>query len=148
MTKISKKFSKKTPSGRNSPKKTPRSLSEACEGLVYISETDSPIITFAGPGVEEMSATAAAAAAGIEFREPVETVALTEFFARLSEEKDWFGETEKKNAARFRELQAALESTLSDLTIFRFGKVRIDIVVAGLDVSSRIAGIKTSAVET
>ncbi|QQS31800.1 MAG: hypothetical protein IPM50_08900 [Acidobacteriota bacterium] len=123
-------------------------MKEACEGLVFISETDALIIPFRGPRAEEISPEASASAANVEFREPVEELSAEEFFDRLTVEKEWFGEREKKSALRFRKLHALMEELLTDLKVYRFGKIRIDIVIAGIDRTSRISGIKTQAVET
>lgn len=148
MTKNSKKFSKKIPTRKGKRDEEPGSLKEACDGLVLISETDAPIIPFKGPRAEAISPEASAAAANVVYREPVEALSPAEFFDRLTTEKVWFGEDEKKNALRFRKLYELLDEQLKNLTVYRFGKIRIDIVAAGIDRTSRISGIKTQAVET
>lgn len=148
MTKNSKNFSKKTRSRKKFRDTQPFSLKEACEGLVLISETDAPIIPFTGPQAENISPVSAASASSIEYREPVEAISAAEFFDRLTAEKEWFGEKEKKMALRFRRLQSLMEEQLKDLTVYRFGTIRIDIVVAGIGSGSRITGVKTYAVET
>ena len=55
---------------------------------------------------------------------------------------------EKENAKKFGELYALLDERLRDLTLFRFGTIRIDIIVAGIDSEGNAAGIRTFAVET
>jgi hypothetical protein len=148
MAKIGKKISKISPSAGKHSSDRPGLIAKACEGLVYISETDSPIIPFSGPAAESVSPGSAAAASGVEYREPVETVSLPAFFARLTAEKDWFSTEEKRIAARFRELQAALEKELTGISVYRFGRIQVDIVVAGLDKNSCIRGVRTRSVET
>jgi hypothetical protein len=148
MAKFEKKISKKTrPADKNSDNDQGL-IGRACEGLVYISETDHPVIPFLGTAAERVTAEAAADASGVEFREPVETIPFGVFFARLTVERDWFGTEEKEIAARFRALQAALEAELTDISVYRFGQVQIDIVVAGRDKNSRIRGVRTRSVET
>lgn len=148
MTKIGKKKSKKSPDEKKDAAGLAEELDELCKGLFYISETDAPFSAFARIEAGPISPGSVAAAAGIEFREPVEILDHKAFFARLTAEKEWFGQEDRRNASRFRSLQRALEAELTDLAVYRFGRIRIDIVIAGLDKASNLAGVKTSSVET
>jgi len=123
-------------------------IARACEGLIYISETDSPVTPFSSAAIVELSPQKVAAAAGMSNSADVETSPATTFFSRLTQERDWFGDREKENAKKFAELYALLVEHLRDLTVFRFGTIRIDIIVAGIDGEGNAAGIRTSAVET
>lgn len=78
----------------------------------------------------------------------VETVSADAFFERLIAINEWFGDSEKERAARFARLKAELAASLSDLTVFRIGRIRIDIYVVGIDAEGRLAGIATKSVET
>jgi hypothetical protein len=148
MTKIGKKNSKNRPDDKKNSERAGFELDELCKGLYYISETDAPFTAFTKKGEVDLSPGSVAAAAGIEYREPVETIAHEAFFSRLTTEKDWFGEEDKENARRFRVLQAALEANLSNLAVYRFGRISIDIVIAGLDKGSNLVGVRTRSVET
>jgi len=123
-------------------------IARACEGLIYISETDAPLTAFNAPAIAELSPQKVAAAAGVTNSPDVQTAPAATFFSRLTQERDWFGDREKENAKKFGELYALLDERLRDLTVFRFGTIRIDIIVAGIDSGGNAAGIRTFAVET
>ena len=123
-------------------------IAERCEGLIYISETDEAISAFAGDKADEINEADLRDIAGISPDAPVEEISLARFFDRLTTIQDWFGDREKENAKKFGELQQLLEEDLRDLKVFRFGSVRIDIIVAGTDANGQVAGIRTAAVET
>jgi len=147
-----KKIEKKMQDFFTSEKKNDASLFERitqlCDGLTYMSETDAPITAFAGTQASDVNAAVLADVAGISRDVPVEEITLARFFDRLTTIQDWFGEREKENAKKFSELKTLLEEDLRDLKVFRFGSVQIDIIVAGTDQNGNVAGIRTFAVET
>ncbi len=79
---------------------------------------------------------------------PVEERDFAEFFKRLTEIQDWFGDEEKATAQKFAELKDLLERNLRDLKVFKIGKIQIDVYVVGLEAENNLLGIKTKAVET
>lgn len=123
-------------------------IKKASKGLYFISETDAEILPFFGGQAqavtkeEILSQTKSAADA------PVEERSLTEFFARLTEIQDWFGDEEKATAQRFARLKDLLEGNFRDLKVFKIGKIQLDIYAVGLDAENNLLGIKTKAVET
>ncbi|MEO6655827.1 MAG: nuclease A inhibitor family protein [Pyrinomonadaceae bacterium] len=64
----------------------------ACEGLVYISESDAPVLSFSGRITTEGTGKIILQQAGWKTDAPVEEVAFEQFFGRLTAVKDWFGE--------------------------------------------------------
>lgn len=123
------------------------SIEAACESLIYVSETDSPVEFFDG-GAAPDTQKAIAAKAGTGAVSLLSEVTLDTFFDRLTTVKDWFGDTEKERAKKFLELRKLLEEGLLDLKVFRVGRNRVDIYVAGMGANGRVIGIMTSAVET
>ena len=125
-----------------------RQIKKACEGLYYISETDAEISPFFGKQAqavtkeEILSQTESAANSLVEERN------FADFFARLTEIQDWFGDEEKATAQKFAELKNLLESNLRDLKVFKIGKVQLDVYAVGLNAENNLLGIKTKAVET
>jgi len=123
-------------------------LKKIVEGLYYISETDAEIFPFIGNKAEAVTfeevlkQTESAADASVEERD------FNEFFARLTEMQDWFGEEETAVADKFAELKKLLEENLKDIQVFKIGKIQLNIYVVGLDSESNLIGIKTKAVET
>lgn len=118
---------------RPSKKGFKEELENACEGLVYISETDAAVEPFFD---EEFS------------EENFEEIGFHEFFKKLTRNREWFGREEKRRAARFAKLRDVLEENLTDLKVYRSGRIKIDIFVVGKDESGRFAGVRTRAVET
>ena len=125
-----------------------KQIEKVAEGLYYISETDAEIFPFIGNKaqavtVEEiLKETESAADTAVEERD------FNEFFARLTEMQDWFGEEETAVADKFAELKKLLEENLKDIQVFKIGKIQLNIYVVGLDSESNLIGIKTKAVET
>lgn len=120
----------------------------AANELFYISETDAEMIPFVWTNAESVTAEKVVELAATTGDQSVETVDPDAFFARLTQNRDWYGDLEKARAARFAELYAALKTDLRELHVFRIGRVRIDIIIVGLDREGRLAGVRTIAVET
>lgn len=123
-------------------------ISRACEGLVYISETDSPITAFlSGPGNDETDEETLSHITSASNND-VEEIDFHLFFERLIAERDWHGAKEKERAQKFRALKSTLEDNLSELKVFKIGRVRKEIFVVGRDKDNRLMGVRTESVET
>jgi hypothetical protein len=122
-------------------------LEDACNGLIYISETDAPVKPFISKGFTvDREAALKQLSAGADGT--ISEVQFSQFFERLTTIKDWYGEREKTRAKKFLDLQKLIEENLSDRKIFRIGDVRITIFAVGFDSEGRLAGVTTNAVET
>ena len=125
-----------------------REIEEACEGLIYISETDSPLLAFSCPAAGGLTAESILQQTGRGPEEAIEEISFGDFFSRLTAVKDWFGEPEKARAKKFLDLQRLLEENLRHLSVFRIGRIRIDIFVLGLEPDGDLMGVTTKSVET
>lgn len=123
-------------------------IEKATEGMFYLSETDAEISPFFGGPVETTTLNTILRQHEIENMNWVEEVSFDFFFPRLTQIKDWFGDKERENAVQFGHLKKLLETNLTDLKVYRIGKIRIDIYVVGIDDEGNLAGVKTMAVET
>jgi hypothetical protein len=123
------------------------SLEVACQGLAFISETDSDLEPFLAGEVASRSPASYLEALQID-NEPVEEVPFDDFFARLTTERDWHRELDKKRVLQFSKLRKMLENHLDDLRVIRVGRIKIDIYIVGVDSNGRLAGVKTKAIET
>ena len=123
-------------------------IENLCDGLFYISETDAVIVPFTGEKTEAVNGGVVLRQTGTAGDTPVEEVDFDVFFDRLTRIQDWFGERETKRAKKFGELKKLLAENLSELKVFKVGRIRLDIYVVGLDRDGRLAGVKTKAVET
>jgi Nuclease A inhibitor-like protein len=123
-------------------------IKSVAAGLCYMSETDAEILPFSGSRADTVTKENLLNQIGKPADSPVEERNFIEFFARLTEIKDWFGDEEKAATAKFSALKDLLEKNLKDLKVFKVGKIQIDIYVVGLDANGNLAGIQTKAVET
>jgi hypothetical protein len=140
---------KKKKSIKPEPNKTlAEQIGKASEGLYYISETDAEISPFTGTKADAVTKENLLSQTANKPDAPVEERDFTDFFTRLTKIQDWFGDEEKQTAAKFARLKELLESNLKNLKVFKVGRIEIDVYIVGLDSESRLAGVKTKAVET
>jgi len=123
-------------------------LRAACKGLIYVSETDREF----EPVWFDISANKTSADYLDKLRNCTdgasEEVPADEFFQRLSRIEDWYTESERRRAKGFADLFALMKSNLSDIRVFRLGRIQVEIFIVGIAKSGRLIGVKTSAVET
>jgi hypothetical protein len=115
-------------------------IRQACEGLEYPSESDTPFDLFTWPAGGAGTARDQVVAHGGAGRK-MEEVTVDDFFAELVEAED---------GDRFKRLRATLESHLKDLKIFRVGagEVKVDVYLLGRLASGAWGGLHTRSVET
>ena len=123
-------------------------IKNASEGLWYISETDAEIFPFTGSKADSVTKENLLKQIGKPPDTPVEERDFDQMFERLIKIQDWFGDEEKATAAKFAALKSLLEKNLTDMKVFKIGRIELDIYFVGLDKDSHLAGFQTKAVET
>lgn len=123
-------------------------ISRACDGLVYISEQDAPITAFLSGRKPSEKLEETLSFLSSKTGEEVEEVKFEIFFERLTADKDWHRAREKEIANKFRVLKQTLKDNLSELKVFKIGRVRKEIFVVGRDKDNRLVGVRTESVET
>lgn len=124
-------------------------LQQAVAGLLYSTESDEPWEVFQWPACpspvtpEEVLTRSGHPAGTAVTQQSVE-----DFFRNLTQDKDWYGEEERKVMQRYRDLLTTLQQCLPDAQVFRVGKVRVEVYLVGRLSDGGCAGIKTVAVET
>ena len=120
-------------------------LKEATEGLTYQSESDYPVkpLFMKGEGRKSISASDIPKAI-----KPIKQIDLDEFFDSVTREEDWYGPAERKTAQRFQELVKLLRDNLTDIKVYKAGKVKMDVYVVGKTTDGDFAGVTTKVVET
>jgi hypothetical protein len=125
-------------------------LTEAAKDLLYPSESDYPFEYFEWDLSEGNPLTDALVrkytSRGSDA--PVKEVSFADFFGRLTEVRDWYGEEEKATVERFAVLRDRLSQLLADLRVFRVGTVEIDVYIVGKSPSGKWVGLRTKSVET
>ena len=123
-------------------------IKKAAEGLWYISETDAEIFPFTGSKADAVTKENLLKQIGQPPDVVVEERGFDEMFARFIKIQDWHGDEEKATAGKFAALKTLLEKNLTDLKVFKVGRIDRDIYFIGLDREGNLAGFQTKAVET
>lgn len=123
-------------------------IKKACEKLFFVSETDAEVLPFFGKQAQAVTKEEVLRQTESRADMPIEERNFTDFFSGLIQIQDWFGDEEKATAQKFAELKDLLERNLRALSVFRTGKIQLDIYVVGLDAENNLSGVKTKAVET
>jgi Nuclease A inhibitor-like protein len=124
-----------------------KELGEATDGLLFMSESDYPLEVFAW-GSAEPTREFLRGLACFDSSAAVETRGAREFFRAAASEPEWKGEDELAVARRFQSLLRLLETSLTDLKVYRVGAIDIKVYVAGRAPSGNYLGVSTRVVET
>ena len=126
----------------------PEQIKNAASGLWYISETDAEIFPFTGSKADKVTRENLLAQTGKPADAPVEERDFEQMFERFVKIQDWYGDEEKATAEKFAALKKLLEKNLTQLKVFKVGRIDLDIYFVGLDAEGNLSGIQTKAVET
>jgi hypothetical protein len=130
------------------PSAAETALAEASKGLVYLSETDAPFETFSwGKAAGGLTSAKVRKLAKAPARAPVEEVPLEDFFRPLTEEHDHTPE-EAEDIRKYQGLLQVVHDQLADATVYRVGRVNVDVYLVGRANTGDWVGLKTEAVET
>lgn len=123
-------------------------LTEATEGLDFMSESDYPLATLRWEATVEPSAQYLRGLNGEPEHAPVRTESLTDFFRVAMSEQSWKGEAELAIARRYQRLVRALQENLSEIRVYKVGAVNMPVYVVGRSASGDWLGVSTRVVET
>ena len=120
-------------------------LKKLTDGLTYVSESDYPLkpLFLEGDGRKTLKTSDLPGA-----KKPVRQEDFDSFFAAATAEEDWHGPEEKQSVRRYRELVKYLKESLSDVKVYKAGKVEKDVFVVGRTKDGDFAGVTTKVVET
>jgi hypothetical protein len=98
-------------------------LTNAAEGLLYPSESDYPFqfVEWDTCG-KRLTKKLIRELTGQRNTAPVKSLSLDDFFRNVTEIKDWYGEQEKADTERFRQLQEILQHHLSGIRVLKWAK--------------------------
>lgn len=125
-------------------------LQTATADLLWLSESEAPfeVLDWQLQSVTDLTMAKVLQLTHQPTTAPVKVLALDDFFAGATAERDWFGEAERAIAARYRELVALLEEHLSDLTVYQVGEVSLAFYIVGRTPEGALMGLATQASET
>lgn len=122
-------------------------LENECRDLVYLSESDSPVKPFVFDSIEDLTHSLDEFAAN-EFPGKRENKDFKEFFSKLTLEKDWHGEFEKKTVRGFKAIEQLLTSNTKNNEVLRQGTRKIKILAFGEGGDGKLYGVEMDSVET
>lgn len=124
-------------------------LNKKIDGLYFPSESDFPfeIIVWENFSSDLFNTEKWLAHAGFPTNSPLENTSLDYLFRNLAEAQEWHDDVQKQQVAQFKALQEFLQANLTDLTVYRVGKIEITIFIIG-KFGRDVIGLKTQAVET
>jgi Nuclease A inhibitor-like protein len=123
-------------------------LARAADGLLYMSETDAPFEPVLWAGDDELTPEVVRRCCDVDENVPVETQSLDELFRVAVAEPEWKGADQFATACRFQTLVQLLRDNLTDLRVFRLGRINMDVYVVGRAPSGNWLGLRTQIVET
>ena len=122
-------------------------ISAAAEGLLVPSESDAPLTPFRWEGPGPLTPEGLLAQLKLPPDAPVERRSLGQFFAPLATPADWMDDGQRAQAARFAELRDLIARELADVAVYRLGRTRIAVVIAGAAGGATV-GLRTTVIET
>lgn len=116
-------------------------LSEAVDGLLYMSESDYPFSVFLWQIPEPLTLQAVLAQAKMKQSTPASMIAWEQFIEPLLNPA-------QKTAERYQRVKALLTEHLEALQVFRLGEVEVNIYIVGRTGSGAQVGLSTKSIET
>lgn len=125
-------------------------LEAAAEGLLFISESESPFeyVELPGEATAELTADAVRAALGEAEGTSASETTLDRWLAGHIEEADPADPVAQENVPKFQALKQALTESLADVKVFRLGDAQVRYYALGRAPDGRVAGLAASALET
>jgi hypothetical protein len=116
-------------------------LTEAVDGLFYMSESDYPFSVFIWHLPEPLTTQAILAQAKLKKTAPASVIPWEQFIEPLINPT-------QATAERYKHLKALLTEHLESLQVFRLGKVEVNIYIVGKTASGSQVGLSTKSIET
>lgn len=120
----------------------------ASDGLLFMSESEYPFEVFIWEYIAPATPQKVVQQTNHPKNTPVEIVGVDDFFQVATTPEDWHGEEEKATVNKFKTLVQTLKENLSNLQVYRLGKIEVDAYIVGDTPTGNLAGISTKVVET
>ena len=129
-------------------KKLLAELSQACDGLMWLSESDYLWQTVNWQSENKLDRQTLLQHYEYHPETRVLTKTLDAFFQNATTEQDWHDETEKAEVKRYQGLYSWLKDNLHELQVFLVGEVEVDVYVLGRSSNNKIMGLSTKMIQT
>ena len=125
-------------------------LQQACDGLLFISESDYPFEVFFWEASDSLAITPETILhkTGQPLDTPVQVKDVDSFFAVATTEQEWHNPEERETSKRFQALVETLRCNLNEIKVYRLGERSIDVYIVGKTSTGDLAGLSTKVVET
>ena len=129
-------------------KKLLAELSQACDGLMWLSESDYPWQVIDWQNENEIDRQTLLQHYEYHPQTRVLTKTLNSFFQNATTEQEWHDEIERAEVKRYQSLYSWLKNNLKDIQVFLVGEVEVDVYVLGRLSNNRIIGLSTKMIQT
>ncbi|MBD2364677.1 nuclease A inhibitor family protein [Anabaena minutissima FACHB-250] len=123
-------------------------LKQASDGLLFMSESEYPCEAFLWSDIAPATPEKILQQTNHPIDTPEKIVGVDDFFGVATTPENWHEEEEKETVNRFQTLVQTLKENLSNLQVYRLGKIEIDVYVIGETPTGNLAGVATKVVET
>lgn len=123
-------------------------LSQACDGLMWMSESDYPWQIVDWQNENKIDRQTLRQHYQYHPQTRVLTTTVDSLFQNAIVEQPWHDETERAEVERYQNLFNWLKNNLQDLQVFLIGEVEIDVYVLGRTNQNKILGLSTKMIQT
>jgi O-acetyl-ADP-ribose deacetylase (regulator of RNase III) len=123
-------------------------ITAAAEGLLVMSESDHPLTPFTWPGPGPLTPATLLAHLGLPPDTPAETRSLDAFLGPMAAQHDWFDDAQRAAAVHFAALRDLIAARLTDVRVYRLGRIQITAIIVGVDAAGETVGLQTMLIET
>lgn len=123
-------------------------LKQVSEGLLFSTESDAPFEVEEWKMQGQLTPTKLLQLTEHPPDAPVEVASVDEFFAIATQAENWHDEEERETVQRFQNLVSILKQNLSNIQVYRVGKINIDAYIIGVTPNGDWMGLSTQLVET
>lgn len=123
-------------------------LKQASEGLLFMSESEYPILVFLWSGIAPVTPEKVVQQTDHSPDTPIKVIAVDDFFRIATKEEDWHSPEEQETVKKFQNLVQVIKANLSNPQVYRLGSKEVDVYILGTTPSSDLAGLSTKIIET
>jgi Nuclease A inhibitor-like protein len=123
-------------------------LKQATDGLLFISESDYPFQPVRWSTQTELTPDDVRHLASHDENAPIETQSVNDFFRAAASQATWKNAQQLAVARRYQALVGWLQDNLTDIRVYRIGRIQIDVYIVGRSATGNWVGLQTRVIET